>query len=382
MRVQSLELRSQRIPFVERFAHSLKARAASDTIIVSVCLHDGTIGYGEGLPRPYVTGETVDSVLAHCGDVLWPALQEADLDASRPIASLLAALPPSFGPVGDSLRAHHAARCAVEVAVIDALLRSQKQSLGDVLPPRSKSVTYSGVITSGSPEKAAQRAQQFRRFGIKHIKIKVRDQGAEATVAAVREVVGPEACLRIDANGAWTLEAAIRDLKALEAYDVASCEEPLAAQDWQELAALRQAVNIPLMADESFVTEGDLQAMLDHQAIDILNIRLSKNGGLGPCLRAIDRARTAGLGFQIGAHVGETSILSAAGRHLAAHAQDALFVEGSYGTLLLSEDVTRTSLRFGHQGLGPLLRGPGLGIHVLEERVDRFTLERLRWESV
>ncbi len=380
MRVKSLQLRSQRIPFVERFAHSLKDRAASDTLIASVELEDGTRGYGEGLPRPYVTGETVESVIHHCGEVLWPRLVAATLDIADPIETLMVALPPQMGPEAGPVRAHHAARCAVEVAVIDALLRAKQQSLAECLLPQVAVVTYSAVITASTPKAAATRAQQFQRFGIQDIKIKVSNEGAEETVAAVREVVGEDPVLRIDANGAWSLEEAIRDLRALEPYGIASCEEPLPPQQWSCLAKLRQAVEIPLMADESFVTQSDLDRLLEHDAIDLLNVRLSKNGGIGPCLRTIQRVREAGLGFQIGAHVGETAILSAAGRHLAASAPDTRFVEGSYGTLLLSEDVARTSLRFGHQGRGPLLRGPGLGIHVLEDRVMRFAVANHLWE--
>ena len=85
-------------------------------------------------------------------------------------------------------------------------------------------------------------------------------------------------------------------------------------------------------------------------------------------------ARAHNIGLQLGAHVGETSILSAAGRHLAAHLGDLRFLEGSYGTLLLSADITRQSLRFGFGGKAPLVRGSGLGVHVLEERVDDFSV--------
>ncbi len=71
--------------------------------------------------------------------------------------------------------------------------------------------------------------------------------------------------------------------------------------------------------------------------------------------------------------MGETAILSAAGRHLAAWLPDVAFVEGSYGTLLLSEDVSVEPVRFGHGGRAPLLPGPGLGVEVVEGRLQRYT---------
>ena len=74
----------------------------------------------------------------------------------------------------------------------------------------------------------------------------------------------------------------------------------------------------------------------------------------------------------MGSQVGETAILSAAGRHLAAHLPEVAFVEGSYGTLLLTEDVSAEGVRFGHRGVAPVLTGPGLGIRVLEDRLRKY----------
>ena len=79
-------------------------------------------------------------------------------------------------------------------------------------------------------------------------------------------------------------------------------------------------------------------------------------------LRLAELTRQAGIGFQLGCQVGETAILSAAGRHLAAHLNDAKFIEGSYGSLLLEEDIAAESVQFGYGGKAPLLNGIGSGI--------------------
>ena len=81
------------------------------------------------------------------------------------------------------------------------------------------------------------------------------------------------------------------------------------------------------------------------------------------------------MAVQVGSQVGETAILSAAGRHLAATLEEVAFTEGSYGTLLLTEDVSADPVRFGHGGRAPLLGGPGLGIRVLEEKVRKYAVE-------
>jgi len=126
------------------------------------------------------------------------------------------------------------------------------------------------------------------------------------------------------------------------------------------------------MADESAVTLEDAAALFAFHAVDYVNVRVSKCGGLTRSAAIAARAAAHGVAVQVGSQVGETSILSAAGRHLAASLADVAFVEGSFGTLLLTEDVTVESVRFGHGGAAPLLTGPGLGIRVREPQLRRW----------
>ncbi len=374
--VRSLTIRVLDIPFVDRFKHSMKDRGASDAMVATVMLDDGTIGYGEGLPRSYVTGETTETVVEQIRSVLAPALHKSDLDVHNPLESIDQALGGLDLEPNQAVHAHHSARCLLELATLDALLKSQNEGIEKVVPARRHQMTYSGVIGGSSLEGVSKRARQMRYFGLQQIKIKVGVDDVLETVSTVRSIMGDEANLRVDANGAWTLDQAKHHLTALEPLGVVSCEEPLAPRDWQGLAELRQSVSIPLMADESFVTQDDLEALITHRAIDAVNIRLSKNGGLRPCLEFAAKAQAAGLWYQIGAHVGETAILSSAGRHLAAHLDQARFIEGSFGTLLLREDLSEQSIMFGKQGLASRLTGPGLGIDVIEARLDRFTRTR------
>jgi muconate cycloisomerase len=107
---------------------------------------------------------------------------------------------------------------------------------------------------------------------------------------------------------------------------------------------------------------------------------LSKNGGIGRTLELARIAIRAGLKLQLGCQVGETAILSAAGRHVAAYLEDLVFVEGSYGSLLLTEDVSENNITFGQGGKAPALQGPGLGVKVSEDRLRKYahTITTLR----
>ena len=190
----------------------------------------------------------------------------------------------------------------------------------------------------------------------------------------MREALGSGVSLRLDANGAWTLDRALAVLDAVVPLGIAAVEQPLPRGPVEELGRLRAATSVPVMVDESLVTAADAEALIEAKAVDFFNIRVSKCGGLAASVALAERAGASGIGVQIGSQVGETAILAAAGRHLAAAVLDVAFVEGSFGTLLLTEDVSVESVRFGHRGEAPLLRGPGLGIRVVEERLRRYAV--------
>jgi len=376
VRLASATVYALEIPLVEAFRHSARARSLCDSVVVRVRDEEGTEGFGEGVPRPYVTGETPDSVLEHLGR-LWSCIAGRDLpeldgiDTLRAIESWLPTVPLP-GALAD-----HASRSALETAVLDCLLQRHEVSLGRLLPPVRQRVAYSGVITAGSLETALEHARRMKLVGLAQVKVKVGFEDDVARVHAVRETLGPSVSLRLDANGAWTMERAVEVTEATAGCDIASVEQPLPRGPVEELARLRRAVRVPLMADESLVTLEDADALIDAKAVDCFNVRVSKCGGLSRSLRIAARAAAAGIGLQVGSQVGETAILSAAGRHLAAHLPEVAFVEGSYGTLLLTEDVSAEGIHFGHRGEAPVLTGPGLGIRVLEDRLRKYAREVL-----
>jgi L-alanine-DL-glutamate epimerase-like enolase superfamily enzyme len=379
MRIIEGKLFALSIPFIEAFSHSTKTRSCSDSIILRVTADDGTVGYGEGVARPYVTGETVDSCLEHIAAYLWPSIRAASIpssdSASDPVGQLAAidALLPDPAPRG--VIAWHASRCAVELALLDCSLRSKRISLGALLPPKRTLVVYSGVITSSSVERAVQHAKRLVYLGIRQLKLKVGDAEDEARVAAVRKAVGGGVSIRVDANGAYSFDGAINTLKLLERHQIDCVEQPIPRGDPAKLAKIKRATSIPIMVDESLVTVDDARMLIANDACDFFNLRLSKCGGLHRTLGFARIAAQSGKRMQLGCQVGETAVLSAAGRHLAAHLDNLEFVEGSYGTLLLKEDIGRDNIHFGNGGRAPVLRGPGLGVEIDPERLEKYATQ-------
>jgi len=375
MKLVSATIYTLRIPFTESFKHSAKERTFCDSVVIRVRDAAGTEGFGEGVPRPYVTGETSEAMVQHLARDLWPAVAELELPTLRDEADLDALdvfIPQQEIP---GILSDNASRAALELAVFDCILRRQHLSATQILRPRRQKVVYSGVIGAGPLAKTLGHARQMKLVGLRHIKVKVGTEDDITRLQAIREVFGHEVSLRLDANGAWSLNQAITILNALAPLDLAAVEQPLARGPVADLVHLKQATSVPLMVDESLVTLADAEALIDQQAVDYFNVRVSKCGGLARSLAIARRAAGAGIGVQIGSQVGETAILSAAGRHLAATLEAVAFVEGSYGSLLLSEDVSTDGVRFGHRGEAPVLTGPGLGIRVLEGRLRKYARE-------
>lgn len=374
MRIISGKIYALQIPFVEAFVHSTKSRAFSDSFVVKLIAEDGTVGFGEGAARPYVTGETVETSVKYIKDLLFPAILATDfseiaigIDALKALQNVDEVFPSEsqseeFIP--------NSARAAVELALIDCLLKSQKISLSAILPPKKDFVTYSGVITAGTVERAVRHSERFKFFGIKQLKIKIGDVNSVETVAAIRQVVGDRVSLRIDANGAYSVDEAFEISHRLAPYKIDSFEQPVPRVDFANLA--ERNLPIPIMADESLVTLKDARELSG--VCEFFNLRISKCGGIINTLKIAEIAKHAGVKIQLGCQVGETAILSAAGRHVAAFLDECKFVEGSYGNLLLSEDISRDSVKFGHGGRAPLLRGHGLGVEISEKVLEKYAV--------
>ncbi|MFQ4137828.1 mandelate racemase/muconate lactonizing enzyme family protein [Nodosilinea sp. PGN35] len=379
MRIVDATLFALHIPFVEAFAHSVRSRSSSDSIVVRLRADDGTVGYGEAVARPYVTGETVAGCLEFMEHTLWPAVQATDYaqwSGQGAIAWLQSLALPAAADGTPGVVAWHGARCGFELALVDCLLKSAGVSLGELLPPRHP-VTYSGVITASSIEGAVKHAKRFKQFGLPHLKVKITGEADRERLAAIRAAVGPAVSLRVDGNGAYGVEGAIATCEALSEFQIDSAEQMIPRGDPQVLAAVQAATAVPQMADESLITLADAEALIAAKACRGFNLRLAKCGGLGPTLAIAELAQAAGVTVQVGCQVGETAILSAAGRHLAAHLPEISFCEGSYGSLLLREDLSRRPIHFGHQGLAKPLKGPGLGVEIQDDLLEKYAQQTL-----
>jgi muconate cycloisomerase len=182
--------------------------------------------------------------------------------------------------------------------------------------------------------------------------------------------------LRIDANEAWTPPEAIRNVLALEPFGITCVEQPVAHADAAALKGIRRQLKTPVMIDESLCSLVDAERAVELEMCDLFNLRLSKCGGFIPTLRLAQFARRHGIGYQIGCQIGETAVLSAAGRHFATSVADLRYFEGSYDRHLVREALGTRDLTFRWSGWAPALAGPGLGVTLDAAALERVTVRK------
>lgn len=384
MRIAELAAYHVRIPLKRRIRHASYSRQKSESFVVQCILDNGVEGWGEGLPRRYVTGETIEAGF----DMLRDTPLSGQLGAEfKSLNDLIAILEPFelWRPEPDPRERYgNAIRCAVELSILDAACRSLNVPLSEVtrvygpaagIREDTSEVRYSAVITSTSGLKQRIMASLIRMYGFEQTKLKVGtgDIDDPAMLKRIRRVFGRKMDLRVDANEAWTCHNLEKNLEPLLPFDISCIEQPVPHIDVNGLSAIRSRVKTPIMLDESLCSVRDARQAIECGTCDVFNIRLSKCGGFLKSLQLATIANQAGLGYQLGCHVGESGILSAAGRHFATSVGDIRYLEGSYDRFLVREPLTIEKLTFGRGGLAPALAGPGLGITVDREALKRTT---------
>jgi len=386
MRIIELTARHVRIPLKKKIEHASHVRSENDTLVVCCRLDDGSTGWGEGLPRPYVTGETIETAMGQFAETDWRSQLAGDIDSLAGVVPLCGRMKLAGSPAkGQRDCFGNSVRCAVELSILDAVGRATETPLSKVtaLVPESMpireardEVRYSGVITAMGGIKKTIRAAGMRLYGFPDIKLKVGMDGTNdpTAVALMRRVFGPDRDLRIDANEAWTCENLEDKLRPLLPFRISSVEQPVPHAAVDGLADIRQRLDVPIMLDESLCSLDDGHSAIERATCDLFNIRLSKCGGYINSLKLAALAHNAGLGYQLGCQVGETGILSAAGRHFAASVGGIRWVEGSYDRHLVHERLTVEDLTFKSGGRAPALTGAGLGVNIDHAAVERVTL--------
>jgi L-alanine-DL-glutamate epimerase-like enolase superfamily enzyme len=382
--ITELRLFAVDLPFKAAFRHAAAARTTSESLFLRIRLDSGAEGWGESLPRAYVSGESRQDAFALLRDAVLPALVGRTFQSLPEVVSFLekcdGKAPPEWvrPEVPQS-----SAWCSVDLALLDAFGRASGDPvwLGTpgARPPADGALgryRYSGVVSAGQGWPYAVSLLKMRAFRFPHVKLKLGHDRVLQAARTARRLLGRRTDLRVDANMAWDVEQALAVIGQLRTVGIRSFEQPIAAGDLAGLARLVAESSAGIVVDEGLTDRDSLQRFIAHRACTGANVRISKCGGLIGAYARCQQAVDAGLMLQVGCQVGESSLLSAAHltllSALAPLTPGVRYAEGCFGRHLLREDPVSPLLQFGYGGRPPR-RPPGAGLGV---RVDQGMLER------
>ena len=279
-----------------------------DSCIVKILTDEGITGFGEAAPLPFVTGDNLDTALS-VGKELKAALLGMDSRAIGAIHRVMDSLYSGNGAV----------KAGIDIACYDIASKAAGIPLYKYLGGDDPHIHSDVTIGIDSPDRMAEKAREWVAKGFDILKVKLGEDITldAARMKAIREAVGPDVRLRIDANQGWTVKDTLRISRKLDALGVDLIEQPVPAGDFEGLKEIRDRSALRVAADESCHSPLDAMRLASMRAADIVNIKLMKCGGIYPAIKIAAICEAAGLRCMIGC-MGESTLGNLAGMHLAA----------------------------------------------------------------
>lgn len=248
----------------------------AQNLFIRIHTSEGITGVGECSAFPMIVGETQATCFEMAKDFarLWKNKSASDIDARLEELDLFTA-------------GNYTAKSAFDLALYDIAAKKANQPLYQYLGGERKPIESDLTIGIDTPEKMAQTAKEFVAKGVNIIKVKLGKKPADdiERIRQIREAIGYNTQLRIDANQGWSYEDAVTALTALGQYDIQFCEQPMRRWNDELLPALCRLSPIPVMADESVFTHHDAERIIRNKACASINIKFAKSGGIHEALK-------------------------------------------------------------------------------------------------
>ena len=296
------------MPFSQPIKTPIGSLDAARNVVVKITTNTGSYGWGEGSPMEQITGDSQSSNYAMAKKMAALLIGKDPLAINARMSELNALT------VGDS-----SVRSAFDIALHDLAAKTANMPLYQYLGGQRRELRTNMTIgMQDTVEQTRLRTRALLDAGFDAIKLKVGRPGLAdvAHVAAVRELAGPDVSIKIDSNQGWDYPTAVNNLRAMAGLNLQYSEQPLPVWDYDNLVRLRRTVDLPLCADESVFTHHDALKLVKAGAVDYLNIKLGKAGGICTGLKINAIAEAAGIKCMIGCF-GESRLGLSAAAHLA-----------------------------------------------------------------
>jgi o-succinylbenzoate synthase len=293
LKITKIETKILKASLKVPFQTALRRVEHLEDIVVVIHTDTEHKGYGEGAPTPVITGETMGTMQAVI-EYLAPFLVGRDIEEFDDLIYI----------IEHQILKNTTAKSALEIALYDLKAKSQNLPLFKLLGGQKDTFETDITISMDETSKMISDSLKALDLGYKILKLKV-GEGTDRDIERIESIyrsVGSQATLRLDANQGWSAKQSVEILTALESrgVELELVEQPVKADDIKGLRYIKLRVQTPLLADESVFTLNDARYLLDIEAVDMINIKLAKCGGISNALKLADIAEDYGVKCMLG----------------------------------------------------------------------------------
>ncbi|WP_188456654.1 dipeptide epimerase [Virgibacillus oceani] len=364
MNIRDIETFQAAIPLKKQFKTALRTVTIAESVVVKVTCDNGVIGFGEAPPTHVITGDSLASVDYMLTEVFKPLL----------IGESLLYREQLFEKIQTAAVGNTSAKAALDMALYDCIAQQARMPLAQFLGGYHETIETDYTVSVNSPGEMAEDAQQYVNDGFSVLKVKVGKDLIKTDVAriqAIREQIGSDVFIRLDANQGWDAKGAVKAIRQMEdlGLDIELIEQPVKAHDLEGLKYVTDHTDTPIMADESVFSPMDAKRVLEMRAADLINIKLMKTGGIHQALKIAKLAQIYGVDCMVGSMI-ETKIGITAAAHFAASQPNVTRYDFD-APLMLADDLIEGGITY--KGSSIDLGGKtGLGIKAVHQDYVRI----------
>jgi o-succinylbenzoate synthase len=343
MKIRRIELGEIQIPLVTPFKTALRTVTSVNDIVVKIRTDDEFVGFGEAPATAVITGDTKGSIVTAIRDFIAPAIIGMEVEDIDGI----------MRKVQTAIVKNTSAKAAVDMAVYDLYAKNLGRPLYKVLGGNKRAIETDITISVNETAEMVRDSLRGISQGFRILKVKVGKEGLKDVerIAAIREAVGTDIVIRVDANQGWNAKDAVRIISAMEdkGLSIDLVEQPVNAHDFEGMKYVTSNVYTPILADESVFSAQDAIRIIQERAADLINIKLMKTGGIYEALKICGIAESFGVECMTGCML-ESKLAVSAAAHMAA-------AKG----IITRNDLDGPALcRFDPYQGGPIFDGPNI----------------------
>jgi L-alanine-DL-glutamate epimerase-like enolase superfamily enzyme len=354
MIIEQIETFRIAVPLIKPFKTALRTVTTAESIFVKITCDNGIVGWGEAPPTVVITGDSLHGIESAIQHVMKPFLLKKNLLNYESMFQGLKTL-----MVGNS-----SPKAAIDMALYDCISQNCKLPLYQFLGGYKKELETDFTVSVNDPQEMGEDAVGYVQKGFNVLKVKVGKDDIAKDIERIREIrnrVGMDIKIRLDANQGWTEKDAIRAIRKLEDSDlrIELVEQPVKADNIEGLKQVTDAVDTPIMADESVFTPKQAFQVLKTRSADLINIKLMKAGGIYQAQIINQLAEACGVECMVGSMI-ETRLGITAAAHFAASKQNLTRFDFD-APLMLAKEMVEGGIHYNGR-LITLPEAPGLGI--------------------